>query len=325
MNIVLLFNKQLWTHTQVSQFLKGKHVPCRLRIGFTNYVAVAEVEQIDLTTLKGKGLGKLTAVAFEKQADVGNGSRSDIALPNAYVIDNETITECPLENLLLEKDENLAFDLQNFGFDPKPSAELWEIYDDVAASLRNCVRPEAHRMVVDSCDCGDLIRDEAISLAIRKLLLDFYTLRAASICVGANLVLARPKYPGKNNLTYYSKLLMTGTTTRAMYDRLMTLAATMDDELDEGRLSSNRSTKRAFLKQSATSSFPPTQMTREAVESLWILDDKYRSPELHKTGRLYSLVHAGHVDSLMNELCSFQNQATDLFNRFCAHLREIGT
>jgi hypothetical protein len=174
------------------------------------------------------------------------------------------------------------------------------------------MQPEVFKFV----RCGDIIGCVQIPERTRKLILDFYALHGTAYLIMIQL------QSKSDMLLNYSQVFLLSFVTRALYEKLMLLMACIDPGLDYAKLEGGKSMKRKFVEQSKRGNLDLTKKLSEHLEDLELLDDYYRSPEVHKIGRLMGLVYNGYQISLLNEVCSFFNTANHFFIDICKFLRQ---
>ena len=123
-------------------------------------------------------------------------------------------------------------------------------------------------------------------------------------------------------LAQYSSVFLLSFVTRAQYEKLMLLVASIDGTISYKRLDNSKKMKSTFIKESENSELEVTKHLRKSVANLELLDDNYRTPEVHKLGRILGLVYQEYYSSMINEVLSFQNEANFLFVEVCDYIRE---
>lgn len=313
MQVVFLFNRNEWNKRSVEDFLDALESEYRLRYGFGHILAICskpignEIEELNLDAIshvKGK-IPKSGVLAV--WYDLEKSQVSSVALR----IKSDSISKVGLEDLLKEKN-NIDFDLVNFGFIPTGGEAIESLYE----SIRSTTKLSDKVDLLKASECEDLLNSKSMTDDIKKIILDFFTLRASAMLISMRL-----HDPG-DVLCEYSQILLLTFITRAQFEKLILLLAKLDESLDFHVLDKSKKMKATFRKQAKNSSFDLTKKLAGSLEDVELLDDNYRTPETHKMGRILGLTKKGYFGTLINEVLSFQNTANDFFNDICNYLRE---
>jgi hypothetical protein len=149
----------------------------------------------------------------------------------------------------------------------------------------------------------------------KRLFIDILALRGT-------VLLVMKRVGGKDLLSQYSLVFLLAVTVRAQIEKTMLLFAHLDQNLDFKRLDASKKIRSVFPRQAKGSSWPPTAQLAAFLASVDILDEMYRSPEVHKTGRLWSLLLSGHFETCLNEVMSFFNEHQQVMIALANHLGE---
>jgi hypothetical protein len=176
---------------------------------------------------------------------------------------------------LLDDQDGTGFDLRVFGFSPAPNnADTRQYHRAFRASAQHNALPydilfteEAETTLVTS-----------LAPEPQRLFIDILTLRATVMLVAKRMW-------GKDMLAQYSLVFLLAFTVRAQIEKTMLMFAHLDPALNYPQLDASKKIRSVFLRQARGSSWEPTLRLAALLESVDILDDMYRSPEIHKTGR----------------------------------------
>lgn len=301
MNIVFLFPNGSWNKKTVSKYLESINLTYKLRVGFGHLVAVSE-----------ESLNRSQLTAPQRCYVVGYDNEKRLAQKTGYEISEDGFLPVPISELI-DSVPDLHWDLQNVGFPLRGGVKLEDLYD----AIRSCeVAPNREADILSASECRDIVADDRIPGTIRKLALDFFTLRATAILTATCLT-------GSNDpLRQYATVFLVSFVTRAQFEKLMLLVAYVDPALDYEVLDKSKRMKATFRKQASQSTLDLTKRFWNVVESLELLDDNYRTPETHKLGRILAIVHKGQYTSALNEVLSFQNTVNNFFWDLCNYLRK---
>lgn len=302
MQTVLFFQKSDWNKHQICSMLNGLGMKYELRSGFSNLVAICESNQAVNNILTDR---KIIAINYDNTAQA--------AEKYARILDANISKIVPLSELL-DKERNLSFDLSNFGFMLIGGVPIEHLYNLVRQS-----RFGDNIDILSESDCTDIIDNSNVSEDIKKLILDIFALRACAIHLISRL------HNNSDTLAQYSSVFLLSFVTRAQYEKLMLLVAKIDSTISYKRLDNSKKIKSTFVKESETSNLEITKHLRDFIINLELLDDNYRTPEVHKLGRILGLISQGYYSSMINEVLSFQNEANFLFIEVCNYIRQTNS
>jgi hypothetical protein len=286
MKLVLLFPTSQWKKRDAEAFVNNAHLVGEFRVGFGHIVFITDS---DRGLLPPSAPNCVLCIEFD---------HSNRALKTDGVeLSPSGSRDLQVASLIAEPN-NVAFDLQNFGHVPVPSGDVDVLYDAFQkAAEANGLTAEMLLMPFAQAAFPRLQGRE-----VKKLLLDVLTLRATGVLVAKHL-----NGTGEDPLLQYAQILSLTSAVRAQIEKTMLLLAMLDPALNYQRLDNSKKIRSVFLKQAKDSTSPATKRFASFLESVDLLDDKYRNPELHKNGRLWGLVTSGHAGSILNEVLAFFN------------------
>jgi hypothetical protein len=124
-----------------------------------------------------------------------------------------------------------------------------------------------------------------------------------------------------NILKQFTTLFSVSFTARAQIEKLILLFAKIDPNINFKRIDDSKKVRSAFYKQALSSSMPLTIKFSRFLEDVQLLDEKYRNPEIHKSGRLLKIVHSGYYTNAMNEVLGYLNKVNEFYVDICDILR----
>jgi len=297
MKTILLFNKKYWTVLTINDYLE-KEKCHEIRSGYSHIIVV--LDKIDEKTLPDSDK-EILCIQYSKKDEA---AKNDII----RIKGRHRVVES-LAHLAL-KPNNIIFDLRNFGYFPKSNKGLVAIYDDVVL--------DGNFDMLKIYGCRDLIECENIDDEVKKYLLDIYVFIASGIQI---LITMNSK---DHVLKQYSIILANIFITGAKIEELMFLVLKIDDQT--GYYQKFKKAKKglisAFLGNTSNSKLEIVRKLRDIAENYELFTDKFRTPEGHKKGRIFSLVSQGHYGTLLNELLSFINDSNALFVDIVNYLRK---
>lgn len=298
MKLVLLFAKRFWKKADAVEFSVDAQLTGSIRVGFSHLVFIGEGDWDSLPPVATK---PVVCLEYDHK-----GHNPGTHAPGTHVVGSVSrhgveVSASGQRNLdvgqLLSQPNNVAFDLEHFAHVPATlgnTSLYYEAFKESALThglTPNMLFSEAADKVFHS-----LPSDES-----KKLLLDMLTLRASAILVLRHV-------HGQDILSRYAAMFSLTCAVRAQIEKTMLFLARLDPALDYKQLDSSKRIRSTFLKQAAQSGYPATARMAAFLEGVEILDGRYRSPELHKTGRLWGLLYSGHVDTSLNEILAFLNE-----------------
>lgn len=296
--LVAVFEKASWTKPLVVEFLQGASLDADLRMGFNRILALLPLECLD--SFPRSAARELVLLAYDWEENTGSTEARRIGPQGASPFD-------PTE--LLET--GLLFELKNMGFVPIDSGDL-QVHQEALARGVASLGKAAPVARVDGAEA-------ALALDLdgrpRRLLLDCLVLRASAIQIlmwGANS-------NEKAELQHYTQIVSVTFLVRAQTEKLMLLCGHVDPELEYERLTGKR-VRQKFLDMARGSDLEVTKRIAAFVEGISILDENYRTPEAHKTGRNWGLVCSGYHESLSNEVMGYLNELQPLVSSVCEEL-----
>lgn len=299
MKHLILFNKKQWSAADVREFIisiNGK-INFVLRNGFNHILAICDSE-IDIQKSPREG----TIYSFEYDREKNEAS-SEVKTINRNGIINEN-----LEGLSKTVD-NFLFDLTSFGYIPDSVGIIEDLYLIIKES-----RIAKEVPVICTDESNNAINNSNIPPDIKKSLLDYCSLRACAA------LLLQKFHDANEQINQYATAYLMSVITRSQYEKLILLTAKIDNSLDHDKLIGAKKMKKNFIKQANQSTQNNTKNLLQLVKNLEILDDDYRTPETHKSGRLLKLISDDHYGSLINEIMSFQNDADAYFRKICTEI-----
>ena len=298
---ILLFSKGTWTREQVEMLLKERGIAYRLRFGFSNIIALCD-ESIDFRA----------PPSAEPYLCVWHDVDSHLVSNKCILVDENGPTARDTQELL-DSWENVKFDLTNFGFLPQPAKEGTSTLDALKVSVDSLGSSVELSMVPVA---EPVLARADLSLEVKKFIIDLVALHSTAMLVITKL------WDRKDTLTQYASVFILSFVTRSEIEKLMLLVAAIDPAMDLSKLERSKRVRRVFQAEVVKSDWDITRTLAQFVPNVSLLDDNYRSPEVHKRGRLLALVQGGHFGSLINEVLSFQNEAQGIFREICKSLTE---
>lgn len=290
MKIVLLFPTAEWKKRDVEAFVATAKLDGVVRIGFGHIVVIIDADCARLPTVAPH---PVFCVVLD-HVDHANLALSpecvELGPSGSRVLQVESVLSQP---------NNVAFDLQNFGYVPRSSGDVDSLFDAFEeAASKNGLTAQQLLMPRAQAVFKELRGREA-----KKLLLDVLTLRAAAVLVAKHL-----NGEGDDPLLRYAQVFSLTSAVRAQVEKTMLLLAVLDPALNYRQLDSSKKIRSLFLRQAENSTSPATKRFASFLEAVDVLDDKYRNPEFHKNGRMWGLISSGHGGSILNEVLSFFNE-----------------
>lgn len=289
--IIIFFPKEHWSVRSVSEYLKDQSIQAELRSGFSHIVAICNYFDPESVKYLTDNPFMVFRYDYEKK----------LVCKGVVCIDKKKST---MENVdeLLNKPNNIQFDLENFGFVPIGSSDIVKIYEDLRAIK---LSPEID--LFKTIDCGVVVKNGLIHESVRRNALEIFALNAA---IMQAMLAFHEKY---NLLGQYTSVLTLSFLVRAKIEKLMLLFSKVDSMLDHKALLNSKKVRSTFLKQAKKSGLVLTQKFAYFLQNVDILDEQFRNPEAHKSGRLLNLVHNGKYPTLINELLSFHNESNGYY------------
>lgn len=298
---VLLFKKIPWNVASVTAYLGENTFSYELRSGFSHILAVSEA------LLGPEGLclpeNEIICVLYDRR-----GSEESWVSSAALILTPTGTRSVPIHELLAAEN-NVKFDLFNFGYPLKGRA----LIDDIFKSLQ-ATAPIPDFNAMRSYACSDIMSDLGVPEVVKRRLLELYAMVMAEVRTLSRL-------NGQDLLSQYSASLALTLVVRAKIEKLMLLIAELDPAIDIKPLLNTKKLRSLFLRKAAASTFPLTQELSHFLNDVDLLDDHYRTPEAHKTGRLLPLLHNGSYNSVLNELLSYSNGSNLIFAKTLDYLR----
>jgi hypothetical protein len=313
MNELFLFPKEEWSKGKIVETLNSygfKIRPQDLRSGF-NHLILVNTEAIRITDIE----------TVEKIIIINYDTKTESVEKDAYIIENKEFKSFNIEPLLSEDPTNIIWDIKNFGFYIKPNKDINRIY-----SLINSTKYPGVSGYLKEIEIKELIEIEGLDLNLKKLLLDIYALKASLVRTTILYTENNSKDNHEQNfILKYTTIFTLTTISRTILEKLILIIGLIDKDLDYESLIGSKSIKRTFIKTGSKSIEPLTIELLKHITNIEILDENYRTPEIHKISRLLGMLSEckGEIfGSILNEIFSFQNWTTQFFKKICNKLKE---
>ena len=293
---ILLFSYNYWSKEKVSDYLVKSGVtfkPKQLRSGFSHLVFINSNNiSIEPTSIEPI---IILEIDYEKQ----------MLLPDkAYLIVDNTRKVFDLPYALDNDTTNFLFDVKNFGFIPNTNSDFF-----ITTKNINELLLKLPQNIPDDFDLTEIVLNDKIDNNVKKILLDIVGLIAAHLY--NQIIHTNSKDIQAIYVQRYSALITSTFVIRAIIEKLILLIAQLDEDIEYRKIVDSKSMKSSFLKEAVKSNDPITKEFLHYITNVEILDNSFRTPEIHKLGRIFGLLNydINVYDSLFNEISAHFNYA----------------
>ena len=308
MKQLLIFKKDIWNAREISDFIKKilkiDEIKIRnLHHGF-NYLIYTNDKIIDNIQMQSqKEIIILDIYSKNDRFEYSEDESSCITKNNSKTLIKNKI--------LLEKNHNLLWDIINLVPPYQDKIKLVDLYDFIKIY---------DNTVIDELGCREIFLKK-YRRSIQRKLLDIISLINSNISI--YLALNNQKNLKFVDYTIFFSLIVI---VRAQADKIALLIADIDDTIDYQKLinawKSTNSLKKSFIKLALPSDNLITKDAINLLKNIDILEDNFRTPEIHNIGRSLELVYLGYGEKLANIAYSYQTDILNLLKKIILHLKE---
>lgn len=308
MKQLLIFNKDIWNAREISVFIKKNFKINEIKIrnlhhGF-NYLIYINDKIIDNIQIQPqKEIIILNIYPKKDRFEYLEDESSCIIINNSKTLIKNKI--------LLEKNHNLLWDIINLVPPYRDKIDLVKLYDFIKIY---------NKTVIDELNCKEIF-SKKYRYSIQRKLLDILSLINSNILVYLSLGKQREKFVFVDYAIFFSLVVII----RAQMDKIALLIADIDSNIDYKKLKKEwkktNSLKNSFIKLASSSD---DIMTKEAIDLLKnadILEDNFRTPEIHNIGRSLELVYLGYGEKLANIVYGYQTDILNLLKKIIIYIR----
>lgn len=250
---LLLFDKAKW------EFSEFKVLNLNVTIGFNFFICEFENRKIDKEYIICEYEQKVTSLTLIKQKDK--------------------------KPIYFDDDRLLLIDIKtylNFKKIKSNKPSLLEVYKLIRSDFQSKMKVDIVKE--DKMECLDIIENENVPISIKNHLV-FIIGQYSSILFLSTRNISKGSIIGSYCKSFYGIV-----STRAIYEKLIKLLSLLDPNIDEKKVENGKSIKGKFLKESVESDFPLTKIFVSILKNIYFLDDEFRTPEVHKFSRLFSML-----------------------------------